>query len=71
MSDRKQRKFVREGRYVAEVEVTLIDSPDAWGPHLSLSEAGKLDDVRIALRRGDIKSASKLARVYRLTPVTS
>jgi hypothetical protein len=36
---------------------------------LSLVEARKLDDVRTALKNGDIKAASRLARVYKLTPV--
>ena len=34
-----------------------------------MEDAYKLDDVREALRRGDLKEASKLARVYTLTPV--
>jgi len=32
--------------------------------------AEKLDDVREALRRGDIKTASKLAKVYHLIPIS-
>lgn len=36
---------------------------------MSISNNYKLDDVRTALRRGDIKVASRLARVYTLTPV--
>lgn len=36
----------------------------------SIDDACKLDDVRDALRAGDVKRASRLAnRVYRLTPV--
>jgi hypothetical protein len=39
---------------------------------LSLDDAYRLDDVREALRAGDVKRASQLAsRVYRLTPVTA
>jgi hypothetical protein len=34
-------------------------------------DAEKLDDVREVLRREDISTASKLARVYRLTPITN
>jgi hypothetical protein len=69
MSARRKKKFVHEGRYVAEVEVELIDTDTGWSPYLSLEDAYKLDDVRSALRRGDIKGASKLARVFALTPV--
>lgn len=36
-----------------------------------VEDADKLDDVREALRREDISTASKLARVYRHTPVTN
>jgi hypothetical protein len=54
---------------LAEVEVELIESEVGWSPCLSLEDAEKLDDVREALRRGDLKTAGKLARVFKLTPV--
>jgi hypothetical protein len=60
---------VHEGQYVAEVEVSLIETEEGWSPYLSLEDAYKLDDVRDALRRGDIRRASQLSRVYTLTPV--
>ncbi len=66
-----QKKLVHEGQYVAEVEVEVIDTDLAWSPYLSLEDAYKLDDVRSALRRGDLKAASALARVYSLTPVVA
>jgi hypothetical protein len=69
MTTRRHTKLVHEGKYVAEVDVDLIEMDTAWGPYLSLEEAYKLDDVRDALRRGDIKAASRLARVFTLTPV--
>lgn len=62
-------KLVHEGEYVAEIDVALIVTTDEWSPYLSLQDAYKLDDARLALRRGDIEAASKLGRVYRLTPV--
>jgi hypothetical protein len=71
MSTRKHTKLVREEDYVAEVVVDLIDSPDPWAPYLSVEDAQKLDDVRLALRRGDLASAIKHGRVYRLTPVST
>ena len=70
MTRRRQTKFVHEGEYVAEVEVELLESAEEWAPYLSLEDAKKLDEVREALRRGDFTTASKLARVFRLTPVT-
>ncbi len=66
---RTRTKFVHEGRYVAEVEVELVETEDEWSPYLSLEDAYKLDDVREALRRGDIKAAAQYGRVYTLTPV--
>ena len=69
MSTRIKKKLVHEGHYVAEVEVEVIEADTGWSPYLSVEDAYKLDDVRSALRRGDIKSASRLARVFSLTPV--
>ena len=67
---RTRKKLVHEGRYVAEVEVELLERDDEWSPYLSLEDAYKLDDVREALRRGDIKAAAQHGKVYTLTPVS-
>ncbi len=64
-------KFVREGKYAAEVPVELIEDDTAWSPYLSLDDTRKLDALRIALRRGDIAEASKYGRVFELTPVAA
>lgn len=69
MTTRHHSRFVREGQYVAEVDVELIHTDSGWSPLLSLDDAYKLDDVREALRRGDLKTACQSARVYALTPV--
>lgn len=61
MSGRKRVKFVHEGRYAAEVEVELLEDDTGWSPYLTPEDAFKLDDVRDALRRGDIKAAAALA----------
>ncbi len=71
MSKRRQTKLVHEGEYAAEVEVELIDSDEGWGPYLSVADAQKLDEVREALRWGDLRKASKIARVYRLVPLAA
>ena len=68
---RRQRKLVQEGQYLAEVDVEVIESDQPWAPYFSVEEARKLDEVRIALRRGDISAAAKLARIYLLTPVNA
>ena len=62
-------KLIQEGEFVAEVDVELIVTSDEWSPYLSLQDAYKLDDMRQALRYGDLEAASKLGRVYRLIPV--
>ena len=63
-------RLVREGDLVAEVAVELRDDAGAWGPVISTGDATRLDTVRLALRAGDLRSASDLAvRVYRLTPL--
>jgi hypothetical protein len=70
MSKRPYTKRVYEGQYVAEVDVGLIITGEGWSPYLSLEDAYKLDDVREALHRGDIEAATRLARIFRLTPIT-
>ena len=66
---RLKKKLVHEGDYVARVEVQLIEADEEWSPYLTLEDAERLDDVREALQRGDVAGASKLARVFHLTPV--
>jgi hypothetical protein len=70
MTARPAVRLVREGELVAEVAVDLVESEGGWTPYLSLEDAYRLDDVREALRAGDVRRAAKLAaHVYRLTPV--
>ena len=69
MTRRKHTKLVYEGQYVAEVDIELIETDDAWAPYLSLNDAKKLDTVRELLRMGDVRAAAKQARVFSITPV--
>ena len=69
MKKRGRTKLIHEGQYGAEVDVELLATDDAWSPYLSLEDAYKLDDVREALRRGDIEAAAQHGKVYMLTPV--
>ena len=72
MSTKATKRLVREGDFVAEVDVHLFEAEGGWAPYLSLDDAYRLDDVRQALQSGDIRRASQLAsRVYRLMPVTA
>ena len=69
MSRRKRTKLIHEGNYVAGVDVEILEEPEGWSPYISLEDAYRLDDVREALRRGDVKMAAKKSRVFSLTPV--
>ena len=72
MTARPMTRLVREGNYVAEVDVELLTEDSGWSPYLSLDDALRLDEVRDALRRQDLKAAAKRhARVYTLTPVVT
>ena len=69
MKQRKKSKYVHEGQYVAEVEVAVVEDDTGWSPYLSVEDAYKLDDVRDALRQGDLEAAAKYGRIYELRPV--
>lgn len=70
--ERPTVKLVKEGRYLAEVPVTLIEDDTAWSPYLTPGDALKLDAVRQALRDGDIAAAKKQqARAFELLPLSA
>ena len=69
MKKRLYTKLVHEGQYVAKVDIELIENDEDWSPYLSLDDAQKLDDVRDALRKGDVRTAGKVANIFTLTPV--
>jgi hypothetical protein len=69
MNRGRRTKLVHEGQYAVAVEVERIEMDDAWSPYLSVEDAQKLDQVREALRCGDLKRAGQFGQVYQLTPV--
>ncbi|HLB30665.1 MAG TPA: hypothetical protein VJN91_03985 [Gammaproteobacteria bacterium] len=71
MSARRKIKFIHEGQYVAELIVEVTESEHGWSPTISLEDAYKLDDVREALKAGNLKAAAQYGRVYELRPVIS
>lgn len=72
MNIKTTKRLVHEGDLAAEVAVELVEDQGTWAPYLSVEDAIKLDDVRDALRAGDLGRASKLAdSVYRLMPLTA
>ena len=71
MSNRKHTKLLHEGKYVAEVEIEIIDNENAWSPYISLDDTMKLDTVRELLRKENITEAKKYGKVYILKPVAA
>ena len=71
MAQRLKTKYVHEGMYVAEVEVSLTEDDTQWSPYLSVDDAYKLDDVRDALRQGDLEAAARYGRIYEMRPVAA
>lgn len=72
MTAKTTKRLVRESDLIAEVDVQLLEDIGGWSPCLSLDDAYRLDDVRDALRTGDLARAARLAnRVYRLTPIVA
>jgi hypothetical protein len=69
MNKKNKIKYINEGKYVAKVAVNLIEDNTHWSPYLSVEDASKLDEVRRALKHGNIQTASKLASVFILQPV--
>ncbi|QIT55841.1 hypothetical protein HC341_11845 [Aquisalimonas sp. 2447] len=69
MTHRLKTKYVHEGAYVAEVSVEVILDDTEWSPYLTPEGAFKLDDVRDALRRGDLATAARYGRIYEMRPV--
>lgn len=71
MTERQTIKLIREGPYIAEVDVTLIETDHEWSPYISAADVRKLDEVRLALRQGDLKAATRLGRIFELKPVAA
>ena len=66
---RKKTKYTHEGRYVAEVDVEIIEDETDWSPYLTVKDSYRLDDVREALRQNDLESAARYGRIYEMHPV--
>ncbi len=71
MNSRKHTKLVHEGKYIAQVDIEIIDADEGWSPYISLEDAFKLDDIREALKAEDIETAKKLAKVFVISPVAA
>ncbi len=72
MNVTQSTRLVREGSLIAEVRVELLEDETGWSPYLSVDDAKKLDDIRDALKAGDLTRASTLSdQIYRLTPLAT
>ena len=69
VTKRRTVKLIHQGKYAAEVEIELLDSPEGWSPYLGLEEAKKLDRIRRLLADEAIDEAKKLAKIYLLQPI--
>ena len=68
---RKTVEFIHVGKYAAEVPIELIEEEGGWSPYLSREDATKLDEVRKALKEGDVEAAAKYGRVFELLPISA
>ena len=71
MRTRSTTEYIHEGRLVAEVDVTLIETDSEWSPYYSIDDVRRMEAAREALRKGDLKAAARLGRVYEMTPVAA
>ena len=71
MSNKTIKKLFRKDNYVAEVEVTLIETDHEWAPYYSIDDVRKMEIVEKALEEDDLKTVSKYAHLYTLTPVAA
>ena len=69
MTIKRKIKFIHEGNHVAEVSVDVIEDETSWSPYISVADAMRLDDVRAALSKGDLRKAATIGKVYRLQPI--
>jgi hypothetical protein len=66
-------ELVRVGNHAVEVpvEVMIEEGDGGWSPYFSLDEAKKLENVRLALQRGDLAEAAKHGRLFELLPISA
>lgn len=71
MKKREYKKIIKEGTFLAEIDIHLIDTDSDWSPCISIEDVVKIDEVRDALRKGELSIASKYAKIYSLQPLES
>jgi hypothetical protein len=63
------KEKIVEGRFMAEVEIRCEDDGTPWSPVVVQEDEFKAERVRAALKRGDIASAKREARVFEIREV--
>jgi hypothetical protein len=63
------KEKIVEGRYMAEVEIRCEDNGTPFSPVVVQEDEFKTDRVRAALKRGDIATAKREARVFEIREV--
>jgi hypothetical protein len=73
MIKENRTELVRVGNHAVEVpvEVLIEEGDGGWSPYFSLEEAKKLENVRLALQRGDLTEAAKYGRLFELLPISA
>jgi hypothetical protein len=66
---RIRKQIIHEGHYAAELEIKIDDDGSPWGPTVDKDDVLRTDRVRLALRRGDVASAAREAKVFELLPL--
>jgi len=69
MGNLTKTKRLYVGNVMAEMEVSMTDQPEAWGPHIDPVELDRIDAVRKALKSGDFETAAQEARLYSVKPM--
>ncbi len=65
----KRVELIREGPFLAEVEVEIILDELGWSPGLTPAAIDKLERVRVALKAGDLRTALRYAKIYEIRPI--
>lgn len=69
MKRKRTIKYIHEEPFVAKVEVMLEEGETGWSPYLGVGDAYKLDEIKEALQKKNIKLASKYGKVYGMHPI--
>jgi|GEM_PF-1407961 len=65
----KENRLIKSDKYLLEVEVEFYqDEDDPWAPYYTTEVVKRMYNAKKALIQGDLDSARKFGRLYRITP---